>query len=191
MKLRQGIFLFLSLLGSLSFAQSDKTFYSLEEALSVPADSVYKLDLSKSKFKEFPTEIFQFKNLEWLSLSKTKLSELPSEFYFPKLEYLDLSKNDFGVFPEEICEIQSLKVLHLQKNHIVEIPSCIGQLSQLEHLDLWFNLIETIPEEFANLRALRFVDFRGMTYTNEFQDGWRKKMPWVKFEFELGCDCGN
>ena len=191
MKLKRGIFLFLSLLVSISFAQPDKTYSSLEEALAVPADSVYKLDLTKAKFKSFPMEILAFENLTWLSLSKTKLSDLPEEFYFPKLEHLDLSKNDFGVFPEEICEIKTLKVLHLQKNHIGEIPSCIGNLTHLEHLDLWFNLVEIIPEEFAQLRALRFADFRGMSYSNDMQDEWRKKMPWVKFEFDLGCDCGN
>ena len=61
----------------------------------------------------------------------------------------------------------------------------------LNVLDLWFNLVEIIPEEFVQLRALRFADFRGMSYSNSMQEEWRKKMPWVKFEFDLGCDCGN
>ena len=191
MKLVAGIFFLTLIWSSQIMAQENRLFLSLEEAMTVSPDSVYQLDLTKAKLDSFPNIILNFKNLTWLSLSKTKLSDLPDDFYFSRLMYLDISKNDFEVFPPEICEIRSLRTLHIQKNNIKELPPCIGQLTKLEKFDAWFNGILTIPDEFINLRALRFVDFRGMTYTNEFQKKWVEKMPWVNFEFDLGCDCGN
>lgn len=192
MKLLLGICLLLTLpLTNPLFAQEDYLFTSMEEALSVPPEQVYRLDLSKAKFKEFPAKLFSFTNLKWLNLSRNKLKVLPNDFYFKNLEYLNLSKNEFVHFPEQICEIRSLKSLYLQKNNIASIPKCIGQLTKLERIDLWFNLVDSFPDEFVNCRALIFADFRGVSYAKNFQEEWRKKMPWVNFEFDLGCDCGK
>ena len=57
-------------------------FHGLEEALQVPADSVYRLDLSKNKLTDVPKEILKFKNLQELDLSKNKITALPVDFRF-------------------------------------------------------------------------------------------------------------
>ena len=51
-------------------------YTDLREALTEP-DNVIKLSLRKKKYKSFPKEIYQFKNLQYLDLSKNDLKELP------------------------------------------------------------------------------------------------------------------
>src|SRR5688572_19847800 len=62
------------------------------EALKNP-DDVIKLTLRKKKYKEFPKEIFKFRNLQYLDLSKNSIRELPDSIVtFPYLQYLIVSK---------------------------------------------------------------------------------------------------
>ncbi len=172
-------------------AQEDTTYTSLEDALAVHPDSVFRLDLSKSKFNTFPVEIYRFPNLIELSLSKCKLTALPADFTFAKLQDLDLSKNQFLQIPPAVCKIHTLKNLWMGRNRLTAIPECIAELKQLDTLDIWFNNITEIPDTMLSMRKLKFLDLRGMNYTNEFQELWRGKLPWVKIEFNLGCDCGH
>lgn len=174
----------------IGFSQTDRLFKSLEEALQAHPDSVYRLDLSRASLKAVPSEIFQFKNLRELDLSKNKLAELPSKFIFEKLEVLHLTKNKFKDFPQVICKNKGLKQLFLGKNHLSEIPECIGELSELIIFDIWFNTVSIIPDSITQLRKLKSFDLRGMNYSEEFQKEWRKKLPWVEIQFDVGCDCG-
>lgn len=173
------------------FGQKNRLFKSIEETIGIPADSVYRLDLSKSKITTLPQEVLQFTNLQELYLSKNKLTTLPDNFYFPNLTTLDISQNKLTAFPSVICKNTSLKQLFLNKNKLTVIPPCISELKELIVFEAWFNAISDLPETFVELRKLRFVDLQGVTYSKKFQDKWRKAMPWVKFEFNTGCDCNN
>jgi len=176
---------------STSYSQRNRIFYSIDEAQSVSPDSVFKLHLTKQKLREIPTSIYVFKNLIELNLSQNKLRNLPDDFYFPNLEILNIEKNDLGVFSESICKHANLKSLYLGKNNIAELPECIGDLKNLIILDLWFNPIRDLPVSLTQLRNLRSLDLRGVTFSKEFQKKWNALLPWVKIEFDLGCDCGN
>ena len=171
--------------------QENKLFESLEDALTVHPDSVFRLDLSHSRLEEIPAELFRFRNLRELYLSKNKLSDLPAaQFKFEHLEVLDLSRNDFEIFPVGICNLSNLKQLLMGKNRLSALPECIGDLQKLEVLDVWFNTITELPESMTKMRKLKSVDMRGMNYSMEFQQKLKDRLPWVKFEFNLGCDCG-
>ncbi|NOQ71605.1 MAG: hypothetical protein GQ574_06375 [Crocinitomix sp.] len=180
----------ISIFQVIGYSQTNHLFESLEEALQVHPDSVYRLDLSRASLKEVPKEIFNFKNLRELDLSKNKLTELPNQFVFEKLEVLHLTKNKLEKFPKVICKNKNLKQLFLGKNRISEIPECIGELSELVIFDIWFNTISVIPDSITKLRKLRSFDLRGMNYSDEFQKEWRDKLPWVTIQFDVGCDCG-
>ncbi|MBD3636024.1 MAG: leucine-rich repeat domain-containing protein [Crocinitomicaceae bacterium] len=174
---------------NICLAQEDKMFKSLEEALSVPADSVYRLDLSRNKLTAIPAEIYRFTNLRELDLSKNKLASLPKEFHFKDLRILHLTKNKFEEFPEAVCQNTSLRNLFMGKNNIKIIPDCISNLKDLIVFDIWFNPIEELPESLTQLRNLRSLDLSGITFTKEQQEKWAKMLHWVKIEFEPACKC--
>ena len=124
-----------------NFAQVGKVYTSIEEALLAHPDSVYRLDLSKKKYRQVPAEIYRFKNLTDLNLSQNKLISLPDDFYFPNLEVLNLEKNDLDTFSTAICQNTSLKQLYMGKNDVAVVPECIGNLTELVIFDIWFNPI--------------------------------------------------
>lgn len=192
MKVSVVVFFVALLIGSVkSFAQTGRTFYSLEEAAMVPVDSVLKLDLSKKKYHEIPAELYRYTSLKELDLSQNKLVRLPDEFYFEHLEVLNLEKNDLDTFSLSLCGLTSLRQLYLGRNKIKSLPECIGSLQELVILDAWFNLIRDLPMALTTMKKLRFMDLRGITYSKNFQKKWNELLPWVKIEFDLGCDCGD
>ena len=172
-------------------AQKDRMFSGLEEALQVPADSVYRLDLSKNKLTEVPREIYQFKNLQELNLSKNKLTDLPVDFKFDNLRILDISRNKLEVFPNALCENTSIRNLFMGKNFIKYLPDCIGNMHDLIVLDIWFNPLEDLPESMTQLRNLRSLDLSGISFNKSQQQKWTEMLHWVKIEFEAACNCNN
>jgi len=174
-----------------TFSQADKIYYSLEEAFAVNADSVYRLDLSKNKLSTLPETIYQFKNLRELNLSQNKFTSLPDNFYFPNLQILNLEKNDLDTFSSSICQNTQLRNLYLGKNDIHYLPECIGNLQELVTIDIWFNPLKDLPMALTTMRKLRAIDMRGVTYSNDFQKKWNALVPWIKIEFEMGCDCAD
>lgn len=174
----------------IGISQTDPSYISLKEAKAIDPDSVFYLDLSRKGLKEIPTEILSFKNLIGIDLSNNKLNNLPPDFIFPNLSILNLTNNKFHDFPLVICKNTGLTKLLMGKNYLSEIPECIGELYNLELLDIWFNVITVLPESLAKLNKLRSMDIRGMNYSEEFQEKWNKLLPRVKIEFDNGCDCG-
>ncbi len=84
-----------------------------------------------------------------------------------KLQQLDLGRNSFGTFPVEITQIPNLLQLHMQGNQLIShqqlngaIPAEIGQMSNLEILDLAYNNLTHIPPEIGNLTNLQVLDLR-------------------------------
>ena len=171
--------------------QKDKMFKGLKQTLAVPADSVYRLDLSKSKLTEIPKEIYQFKNLRELNLSKNKLTDLPTDFIFSDLRILDISRNKLTVFPLAVCQNTSIRNLFMGKNQINKIPDCIGNMENLIVLDIWFNPIEDLPISMTKLRNLRSLDLSGISFNKTQQQQWTEMLHWVKIKFEAACDCNN
>lgn len=174
-----------------SFSQSTHLYISLEEALAVHPDSVFRLDLSGNRLETVPKEILRFKNLRELDLSKNKLVDLPDEMNFPALEILNLTRNKFEVFPEEICKQVRLKQLFFGRNEITVLPDCIGDLKELLILDLWLNFLTDLPSSLMKLEQLKILDVRGMNFSDEFQGAWTNRLSWVKIEFDKSCDCAN
>jgi len=174
-----------------AFAQEFRIFTSLEEAATVHRDSVFRLDLSKSKLQTIPKEIYSYPNLRDLNLSQNKFTSLPDDFYLPNLEVLNLEKNDLDTFSTSICKNTTLQYLYMGRNDVAVVSECIGSLTELIVFDIWFNPIRELPLTMTNLKKLRHLDLRGVTFSNDFQKKWNGLLPWVKIEFDLGCDCAN
>jgi Leucine-rich repeat (LRR) protein len=166
------------------------TFLSLAQANAIHPDSVYSLDLSKTKLKEIPSEIYKFKNLKRIDLSKNQLTDLPDGFaVFSSLEFLDLGKNKFTIFPLIITRLTNLKELVFNRNFINEVPNAIEYNTQLVKIDFWATPVNEFNEGIFKLQNLKVVDISEVEYSADFQKGLREKFGKVKVILDSPCNC--
>ncbi|WP_422107088.1 hypothetical protein [Winogradskyella sp.] len=145
----------------------DQFFYlekvdDLKELLKNP-DEVYALNLSDSNLKELPTELFEFKNLEYLNLSSNRFRDNEKLFddlsKFPNLIFLELNRCYLRRLPDNISKLKNLMMLSLTFNDFRKINEHIGELSMLKYLDLGANgKLRELPASIGNLRCLQMLD---------------------------------
>jgi class 3 adenylate cyclase/GTPase SAR1 family protein len=124
---------------------------------TIDKDAV-ELDLSSSKLKEIPVEVFQLQNLQRLDLHSNQLTELPKEIgQLQNLQELILSYNQLTELPKEIAQLQNLRELYLFNNQLTTLPKEIGHLQNLQGLDLYNNQLTTLPKEIAQLQNLKVL----------------------------------
>ena len=135
-----------------------KPFVSLQAALKSP-DKVIKLDLWSANLREFPQEIFKFKNLQALNLNFNQIKSLPTHIYQLKyLQELRLGHNQFKVYPQNLEKLTHLRILDVHGNQLGSIPESIGKLKNLEKLHLHENQLESVSPAWTRLKKLRFVN---------------------------------
>ncbi len=169
---------------SLDSLQYLKEYTQLNEALKDP-EHVYRLNLSNQTFKEFPSGLSQFKNLQYLSLRNDHLTKISNEIgTLQKLRVLDLGGNDFSLLPKDFVKLENLevlyldddkkldlykdfeilallpklRVLHLENDGIREVPSNIYSLMHLEDLYLSDNLLRITPPQIKDMKNLKFLE---------------------------------
>jgi Leucine-rich repeat (LRR) protein len=176
------------LLDSLTLDTLD-SYTSIAEAMKNP-DKVIKLELRKKKLKQFPKEIFQFKNLQYLDLSKNSITEIPAEIGELKdLQILIVSKNELETLPKEIGELENLQYLNVNQNEIGSLPPQIGNLKNLKNFDLWSNNVDSFPSEIKNLRKLLVLDLRVILIPDAEQERIQSLLPKTKIYFSPYCKC--
>ncbi len=169
---------------------STKEFYSIASALKEP-DQVYRLQLTKKKYKELPEEIRQFKNLNALDIGKNKLKVLPA--WLGELKYMQefrAPQNKLQEMPAVVCQWPHLKRLDLHQNEITGLIPCMGDLTEVVSLDLWSNDLEDFPEELKGMTALRFMDLRVIQFDQREMEHISELFPRVKIFFSQPCHCG-
>lgn len=176
------------LLDSLTLANLPQII-TLEEARQNP-DAVIKLVLRKQKLKEFPKEIFTFKNLQYLDLSKNNFKYLPDSFnMLPNLQVLMVSKCGLEKLPAHIGDLKNLKHININQNNITRIPYSFGLLEKLEYADVWSNDLEAYPESLKELKKLRWMDLRNILIPLEKQNELKRYLPQAIIEFSPPCKC--
>lgn len=176
------------LLDSLSLANTP-SFTNLDSALKHP-DKVYKLILRKKKYKTFPTEIFQFKNLQYLDISKNNIKEIPEQIQeLSLLQYFACSQCKLSKIPKSIGKLKHLYYLNLNQNNIDSIPSEIGELSKLQILDLWDNNLSYFPYSLSYLKSLKLMDLRSILLNRDQQNYIQSLLPNTKIYFSPPCSC--
>jgi Leucine-rich repeat (LRR) protein len=165
------------------------TYMDLKEALEHP-EMVIRLELKKQKLKSFPPEIFQFKNLQYLSLSKNQLKELPDSLYkLTQLQYLDVSHNKLAALPKEIGKCNNLVYLNANNNDLFNLPPQLGNLEKLRTLDLWSNDIAEFPQALSNLKQLNTLDVRAILISDEAMNLLKKWLPNTIIYSNPPCNC--
>lgn len=148
--------------------------------------------ITNKALTEFPEEIKNLPNLEYLNLSNNLIETLPDEklflpslkelvldgnpgintFDFPQinenfshLKSLSLSGCSINALSQSIIEFKSLEYLNLSNNLITSLPMELADLKKLKVLDASFNLIEN-PIGMSELWALEELDLQGNTRIN-------------------------
>ncbi|MFY0626377.1 MAG: leucine-rich repeat domain-containing protein [Reichenbachiella sp.] len=178
MKIYDFIF-FLTLLSNQAFAQSDTTYFSMQDALTKP-DQVFRLNLQNQELKQLSTEISKFKNLEQLHLPNT-IDAIPSSIgELSNLKYLNIDEYfeavddwdegfkeskekvlKYRTLPATIGQLSNLERLNVPHFDLKEIPESIGNLKKLVWLDLKDNAIEELPASLAKLTQLKKLYLSG------------------------------
>lgn len=195
------LLLFLLFFSTKTFSQSQlldsltldtlTAFTSIDEAMKHP-DRVLKLELKRKKLTEFPSEIFKFRNLQYLDLSKNNIKEIPVEISLLKdLQYFSISKNKVESLPPEIGELSNLYFLNVNQNDLVALPPQLGKLEKLKKLDLWSNNIETFPEEIKDMKSLKVLDLRVILIPDAEQSRIQDLLPNTKIYFSPYCRCAQ
>jgi Leucine-rich repeat (LRR) protein len=176
------------LLDSVSLALCQE-YTDLQEALKNP-DNVIKLSLRKKKFKEFPKELYVFKNLQYLDISKNSIKELPDSLTrFPNLQYLICSKTGLERLPKNIGQLKNLRHLNVNQNEIEQLPYSIGDLENLEVADLWSNNLDYFPESMKKMTKLKLMDLRNILIPRSHQEIIQGMLPNTKIHFSPPCNC--
>lgn len=171
--------------------KNQKVFISLTEALQNP-DSVFRLDLSKQKLTEIPSQVFQLKNLRELKANKNKISVIPEAINnLSLLQTLSLENNRLTKIPHQIGALKNLKYLNLNRNLIEAIPPEIGELFNLEYLELWDNEISEIADDIRFCGSLKTLELRGILFSDEQQKHIHDILPYTKVYFSPSCNCKN
>lgn len=170
--------------------EPDYPWMSYEEALLSNPDSVFYLDLSRSKLKEIPKAIYQFKHLKALSLEGMKLENISLQIgRFKSLTYVNFSKNKLTSFPVVVCQLKKLETLVVSRNALIKIPDCIANLKKLKYMDLWNTQIINLPPSMDKMKNLLYIDMQGINIGPKTQESFHRRFPNTKFELDLPCNC--
>lgn len=119
-----------------------------------------ELDIRDNSMTIVPSQICEFKNLNYLILSQNLFKELPSCFSKMKnLETIYLNNNSLESIPKELFELSHLKFLSLSYNQLKESNGQWGKLKYLKSLFLNSNHLEELAEQVFELEDLSLFNF--------------------------------
>ncbi|KAK8603128.1 hypothetical protein V6N13_085323 [Hibiscus sabdariffa] len=156
------------LIGNLSELQI--LFLDSVDMFDVEPTSLVNLSLSLKRLSlpncdlqgEFPSEIFQLRNLEYLDLSSNYLTgHLPKFNWSSPLRLLDLSRNYFrGSIPVSLRNLTEVTSLDFSFNEFEgQIPDVFGNLNKLTTLNFSYcNFSCELPSSLFNLTRLTYLE---------------------------------
>lgn len=126
-------------------------------------EGLHDLFLSYCELKEIPEAVFQIKKLQDLVLLGNHLKTLPTEIEnLQQLEYLNVASNQLKSLPDSVFNLPALQSLYVQRNYgLKEISPAIGDLSNLQQLDISGCPIESLPDSFWALKNFTYLTFSG------------------------------
>ena len=125
------------------------------------------LNLEFNYFTSVPSSIFELVNLEVLLLGDNEIEELPPEIgNLVNLRVLNLGGNCLTDIPDQLAQCKKIQYLNLcgklyPRSGLQTVPKGVCGLGQLIDLDLSWQSIQTIPDEFGYLRKLETLNLKG------------------------------
>jgi len=110
-----------------------------------------------------------FKNLEYLQITdednytmddKKEIFDLSYLGDLTKLVEVFISNTGYSSIPESIGNLKNLEILNIPRNSIDSLPKSIGKLKKLRELIMYYNNLTSLPDEIGNLKNLEILDFR-------------------------------
>lgn len=134
------------------------TLKMAKKAVRMTPEGKQRLDLSNMGIDTFPKCLLKLTDLEEVDLSRNQLKKIPD--YIGQLTgmlWLDLHSNYIEQLPKSIGQLESLCHLNLCNNSLESagLPADIGNLRNLQILNLGMNRLTTLPPTMAGLTNLR------------------------------------
>lgn len=129
------------------------------------------LNLNKNLLKDFPDSFGELSRLKIIDISENSIDSLPNHFK----SCLTLTKfhadcNNIAYLPEWVNELKSLLDFSLKSNYVRGEPFTENfgiHVTQLRNFDISGNLIDKLPESFALLSNLEYVDMGSALFEPE------------------------
>jgi Leucine-rich repeat (LRR) protein/serine/threonine protein phosphatase PrpC len=146
----------LSQLLNLSLARNKLVTIPAQLAQGMAA--LQELNLSDNKIKFLPEELGCLVSLRKLIVNNNRCTQFPDIRAMTSLQWLELGNNRLIEFP---LVPDSLVLLNLFSNNIKDVPAWLGDMPQLQRLDVSYNRIKALPAELVKLTALIELHHRG------------------------------
>ncbi|OJJ21674.1 hypothetical protein BKI52_14295 [marine bacterium AO1-C] len=180
---------------------------SHNKLVSLPEDigrleNLTKLKLNSNQLKQLPGSIGKLQELSLLQISDNQLNVLPDSFgSLGRLKEFFLEKNQFTEIPPQLHDLKNIRTISLSQNPIEHISPDIfyhptltyaifnrcglkkidfsshKNASNITHLYLMNNELESIPASIQSLTKLRFLKLRGNPLDKSQVDQLRQWLP--------------
>ncbi len=143
---------------------------SLEQALKLPPDQVFDLQISSGEYRKFPESILNFKHLERLGFGLAMsgphcaFRQLPPALFdleYLHTLYLHSFADTLGALSPDIGKLHRLEELGLTSLGLTSIPETLTTLERLDTLGLDYNHLTTLPDTIGEMPALRALSIQG------------------------------
>ncbi|WP_420920192.1 leucine-rich repeat domain-containing protein, partial [Leptospira santarosai] len=91
-----------------------------------------------------------------------------------------LENNQLKTLPNEIGQLENLQYLNLENNQLKTLPNEIGRLQNLKVLNLGGNQLVTLPQEIVGLKHLQILKLKNIPALLSEKETIRKLLPDVK-----------
>lgn len=153
---------------------------NIETGAFVHMSKLKKLQLNQNRLSRLQLGVFNgLKSIQRVDLSVNEISEIEDGVFdhLITLNVLELGFNRLLTLPDGLIDgAPNLKSLFLAYNQFQEVHPDLGNLTQLNILDLSYNPIKYIePEVFSDLNALESLELRGCNLTELTADAFDNK----------------